>query len=293
MLEMSRNNMFSFRESEKSLLRKWAYTWRICLTVGRRNVLGKSNSMFIDISATDTLSVGRMWVNQCGWSTVWIWVKGSEKKVKKWARVRSWWRLWATTLRSFKLFFEQLGARQNLLVWVFHLIFNRFQDKIKHAQILVLINNNIYYYLVREMKRKLGTVQRTLSLWCKFDLDWKRGIKAWVYMFQHATLVQGRFDKAMDKSLSYTCLSEVTHVLLKWALPCHTCCVQSSTRSALWGMWPCPNLAMDLKTQQLGCLASFHSYSWRALWCILKATTESFQNIETWSDQICICKRIF
>lgn len=95
-------------------------------------------------------------------------------------------------------------------------------------------------------------------------------------MFQHATLVQGRFDKAVDKSLSYTWLSEVTHVLLKWALPCYTCCVQSSTRSRLWGMWPCPNLAMDLKTQQLGCLANFHPYNWRALWCILKATTEEF-----------------
>lgn len=136
--------------------------------------------MFIDLSAIGTVSVERVWIHQCGWSTVWIWVKGSEKK--KWARVRSWRRLWAATLRSFKLFFEQLGARKNVLVWVFHLIFIRSQDKIKHAQILVLINN-IYYYFMREMKRKLRRVQRALRLWCKFDLNWRRGIKALVDMF--------------------------------------------------------------------------------------------------------------
>ena len=78
-----------------------------------------------------------------------------------------------------------------------------------------------------------------------------------MYIFQHATLVQGRFDKAVDKSLSYTWLSEVTHVLLKWALPCHTCCAQSSTRSTLGGYVTLPKSGNGFKNTAAGVLGQF------------------------------------
>lgn len=79
-------------------------------------------------------------------------------------------------------------------------------------------------------------------------------------------VLQGRFDKAMDESLSEDWLSEVTHVLPEWtSLSYYTCCVQSLARSSLWDMWPCTNLAVNLSTQQLGHLVICRSYSWRVL----------------------------
>lgn len=91
--------------------------------------------------------------------------KRSEKK-KKWAEGGSR-RALRTTLRNLDLGFEELGMSEGMLVCILYILFNRCQDRIKHARIL--LGEMVMWEKIR---RNLGKVKRALSLWYKFE--WKR-----------------------------------------------------------------------------------------------------------------------